>query len=572
MTPLITSILSTTSQALTNSTVTDLSSTGGLPFESILNGAMLASKTSHETPAALSSSSHHTPLTSEDAGQHQVTSSSTQANAESVSNQVASGVRQSHISELITTLSSEVAVSKVPSITQDSIKELATKDARTVLSEVAVSKAPSIAQDSIKELATKDARTVLSEVAVSKVPSIAQDSIKELATKDARTVSSEVAVSQVPSIVQDSIKELATKDQLMGSSDSEKITNPVKVIDELTTQKNQSEFVDAQILMASVIQQQQLQAQPQSNHRSFEVSAASPAELSPREFKIKYSESMPTSKLDSLAMNEKVVDHKTSSSLSGISIDTDQLQNHLALRTRPEITEQLAQIQAKLEAIHHRPQESAPSASFSMAATSNQLSINPQSAEQSFAFLAKDQSGSQQFGPDNQLTSVTHTSGVHFGEHLNKVNSTVSENITTAQTQSLPTPFQSPDWGPALSQRVTWMVKDQLQNANITINPPHLGQIEVRLQTDQSAQTSVYFMSNNPEVRQAITENLNTLREMMSQNGLQLGQADVGSRESSNSSQYGAPSRKKEQTLDLPLADIPSTESSQKIGLINTYA
>jgi flagellar hook-length control protein FliK len=488
MTPLITSILSTTSQALTNSTVTDLSSTGGLPFESILNGAMLASKTSHETPAALSSSSHHTPLTSEDAGQHQVTSSSTQANAESVSNQVASGVRQSHISELITTLSSEVVVSKVPSIAQDSIKEL------------------------------------------------------------------------------------ATKDQLMGSSDSEKISNPVKVIDELTTQKNQSEFVDAQILMASVIQQQQLQAQPQSNHRSFEVTAASPAELSPREFKIKYSESMPTSKLDSLAMNEKVVDHKTSSSLSGISIDTDQLQNHLALRTRPEITEQLAQIQAKLEAIHHRPQESAPSASFSMAATSNQLSINPQSAEQSFAFLAKDQSGSQQFGPDNQLTSVTHTSGVHFGEHLNKVNSTVSENITTAQTQSLPTPFQSPDWGPALSQRVTWMVKDQLQNANITINPPHLGQIEVRLQTDQSAQTSVYFMSNNPEVRQAITENLNTLREMMSQNGLQLGQADVGSRESSNSSQYGAPSRKKEQTLDLPLADIPSTESSQKIGLINTYA
>jgi flagellar hook-length control protein FliK len=79
-------------------------------------------------------------------------------------------------------------------------------------------------------------------------------------------------------------------------------------------------------------------------------------------------------------------------------------------------------------------------------------------------------------------------------------------------------------------------------------------------------------MSNNPEVRQAITENLNTLREMMSQNGIQLGQADVGSRESSNSSQYGAPSRKKEQTLDLPIADIPSTESSQKIGLINTYA
>jgi flagellar hook-length control protein FliK len=236
------------------------------------------------------------------------------------------------------------------------------------------------------------------------------------------------------------------------------------------------------------------------------------------------------------------------------------------------MTEQLAQIQARLEAINHRYQDSAPSASLSLAATVNPLSTNPQSAEQSFAFLAKDQSGSQQFGLDNQITSGANTSGVHFGEQLNKVTSAVSQNTTAAQTQALPTPFQSPDWGPALSQRVTWMVKDQLQNASITINPPHLGQIEVRLQTDQSAQTSVYFMSNNPEVRQAISENLNTLREMMSQNGLQLGQADVGSRESQHSAQYGAPSRKKEQTQDLSIADISTTESSQKIGLINTYA
>jgi flagellar hook-length control protein FliK len=116
------------------------------------------------------------------------------------------------------------------------------------------------------------------------------------------------------------------------------------------------------------------------------------------------------------------------------------------------------------------------------------------------------------------------------------------------------------------------MIKDQMQNATITINPPHLGQIEVKLQTDQAQQTSVQFMSNNPEVRQAITDHLGTLREMMSHSGLQLGQADVGARNQSSSEQYGSSASKKGNSKDFSLPEITSTESSQGIGLINTYA
>lgn len=472
MTPLIPSILSTTSQAFTNGAVNDLTSTGGIAFESILNGAIQANKTSDETPATFP-------------------------------------VPHQHVVPAVMSPNSGVSIDAVDS----------------------------------------------------RVTNNMEDFIKELATKDARTNNNISLITN----------ELVTKDQFISSNDSEIVTNPVKVMDELPSQKNHSEFVDAQIMMASVMQQQMLQAQPQTANITFENSVAR-EELPPGDLKIRNAESIPTSKLDSLAITEQMVDQKTSSSLSGMSINADQLQSHLALRSRPEITEQLAQIQARLEAINHRYQDSAASASLPLAQTINQLSTNPQSAEQSFAFLAKDQSNSQQFERDNQMTSGTNTLGVHFGEQLDKVTSAVSQNTTAAQTQALPTPFQSPDWGPALSQRVTWMVRDQLQNASITINPPHLGQIEVRLQTDQSAQTSVYFMSNNPEVRQAITENLNTLREMMSQNGLQLGQADVGSRESQHSAQYGAPSRKKDEGLDLPITDIFTTESSQKIGLINTYA
>ena len=116
------------------------------------------------------------------------------------------------------------------------------------------------------------------------------------------------------------------------------------------------------------------------------------------------------------------------------------------------------------------------------------------------------------------------------------------------------------------------MVRDQLQNATLTINPPHLGQIEVRLQTDQSQQTSVHFLSNNADVRQVINDNLSTLKEMMSQSGLQLGQADVGSRDSSQSAQYGPSSNKKNARANFSLPTLGSTEPSQGIGLINTFA
>jgi len=342
--------------------------------------------------------------------------------------------------------------------------------------------------------------------------------IKELATKDART-NNYISLTN---------NELATKDLIISSSDSEIITSSDKTIDELTTEKNNSEFVDAQLMMASAGQQQLPQQRSLKDSQSIEDSAATSAEHPPLELKIRSYEHMLASKINSLAIDEKMVDQKISSSLDSISINADQL----------------AQLQAKLGT----------------------------SAEQSFAFLTKDQSDSSQFNFDNQMTPGTNTSGIHFGEHLNKVTPSILQNTSAAQTQTLQTPFQSPNWGHALSQRVTWMIKDQLQNASITINPPHLGQIEVRLQTNQLAQTSVYFMSNNPEVRQVITENLSTLRELMSQNGLQLGQADVGSRESSHSAQYGAPSRKKEEPLNGSVIDISTTESSQKIGLINTYA
>ncbi len=92
---------------------------------------------------------------------------------------------------------------------------------------------------------------------------------------------------------------------------------------------------------------------------------------------------------------------------------------------------------------------------------------------------------------------------------------------------SLPMPLQDPAWGQELSQRVTWMVRQEAQAAEIRINPPHLGPIEVRVSMAQD-QVNVAFTAQHTVAREALDAAIPRLRDMLQDQGLTLAQADVG--------------------------------------------
>ncbi|SFU72536.1 flagellar hook-length control protein FliK [Nitrosospira multiformis] len=88
-------------------------------------------------------------------------------------------------------------------------------------------------------------------------------------------------------------------------------------------------------------------------------------------------------------------------------------------------------------------------------------------------------------------------------------------------------------WDNALGQRVLWMVSHQHQIAELNLNPPELGPLQVVLSVN-SDQASAAFVSQNPEVRQALEAALPRLKEMMAESGINLGNAtvsDQGSRQ-----------------------------------------
>lgn len=143
-----------------------------------------------------------------------------------------------------------------------------------------------------------------------------------------------------------------------------------------------------------------------------------------------------------------------------------------------------------------------------------------------------------------------------------------STEINSVNLPELKAPVSSPDWGPALNQRITWMVANSLQNANITVNPPNLGPLEINIQTDQN-KTNVQFIVSSSEVRQAIQDAIPSLGKMLESSGLQLGQADINSRSYSQNRENA-----KTETQIKNIEAISNQVESAAIqgqGLINTY-
>lgn len=96
------------------------------------------------------------------------------------------------------------------------------------------------------------------------------------------------------------------------------------------------------------------------------------------------------------------------------------------------------------------------------------------------------------------------------------------------QVAQLVTPFSQPQWQSELGEKVVWLAGRQGQMAALSLNPPSLGNIEVRLNLS-GHEAGAQFFSANPTVREAIEAALPRLREMMAEAGLSLGQAMVSS-------------------------------------------
>ena len=87
-------------------------------------------------------------------------------------------------------------------------------------------------------------------------------------------------------------------------------------------------------------------------------------------------------------------------------------------------------------------------------------------------------------------------------------------------------PLLSSRFADGFAQQVTVLVEHGVQHAQLSLNPPELGPIDIRISVQDDAAT-IHLASQHGAVRDAMTEALPRLRELLDQVGVRLGEAGV---------------------------------------------
>lgn len=143
-----------------------------------------------------------------------------------------------------------------------------------------------------------------------------------------------------------------------------------------------------------------------------------------------------------------------------------------------------------------------------------------------------------------------------------------------AAAAEIRTPVRAPDWNADLGKTLVWMASSEKSIAEIRLNPPELGPLEIKLTlgAGDGGQANVAFASPHSAVREAIEAAIPQLRDMLAGSGITLGQTTVSAESfrqpgGGSSSDRGAAS---ESERAEGAAAAPSIRTG--VGLVDTFA
>ncbi len=139
------------------------------------------------------------------------------------------------------------------------------------------------------------------------------------------------------------------------------------------------------------------------------------------------------------------------------------------------------------------------------------------------------------------------------------------------------TPMQKPGWDRELGNRVVWMAKDGVQAAQLRVNPPHLGPVEVRLSVSSDA-ANVSFIAHHVHARDAIEAAIPRLREMMAEQGFAQTNVNVGGHGAQQGqgqqafSAPGAHANPFDTSIDTDALPATSSIGAAALGMVDYFA
>lgn len=138
---------------------------------------------------------------------------------------------------------------------------------------------------------------------------------------------------------------------------------------------------------------------------------------------------------------------------------------------------------------------------------------------------------------------------------------------------SVPTQVGQPQWSQAVGEKVLWLAAQNISSAEINLHPQDLGPVQVKVSVNQD-QANVSFTSHHPVVREVLDQNLNRLRDMFSEQGLNLVNVDVSDRsfqrqQGEGKEQQGQGNNAKSETEEETVAAVSVIKAQR---LVDHYA
>ncbi len=106
------------------------------------------------------------------------------------------------------------------------------------------------------------------------------------------------------------------------------------------------------------------------------------------------------------------------------------------------------------------------------------------------------------------------------------INSQAATSASVFGGQMLDAAASKADAAAQLGQRIQWMLGSNARRANIQIDPPELGSVQIQV-SQEDRQTTVSFVTQNANARELIEQSLPRLREHLENLGIELADANV---------------------------------------------
>lgn len=242
-----------------------------------------------------------------------------------------------------------------------------------------------------------------------------------------------------------------------------------------------------------------------------------------------------------------------------ISVTEDVIQNNVALTwidsktfQSPNLVHHLSLDDlADFEKSHMEPNDSSVSLASEMGSIQRGLDAQPMAPQVFHPIAAHAVEGA--IWTDEFVTNLTldevNSSEVQYGDIGEKDTESVSlltpfrfSNMTPMAPKPLegfslaPAPYQSieipvqlnhPEWADQLSDQIIWLGQQAIKSALIKINPEELGPIEMHIKVIKNT-ASLSINSHSSEVCEIIDQSIPRLKDMMSEQGLQLSDVQIG--------------------------------------------